>query len=310
MLDFSGSFREVLGRTLVDIGMIYRDLYVVDTDLSKSTKSHYFKERYPDRFIQVGISEQDAIGTAAGLAIGGKIPLIISYSMFIMRGWEQIRNTIARDSLNVKIIGTHSGLSDFLDGASHQCLEDIGLMRILPNFKVVSPSDIISTKSLLRQVIDLDGPAYIRLGRDNATKIYEEEDEVILGKANILMDGEDLTLVSHGSMTPIALEVSKLLRRRGYRARVVDMHTIKPLDREVLKDVDNPIFVIEDHSVYCGLGSAIAEYLSMTSPKYVFRLGIEDRFGVGELNYIDLLRYMGLTPEQLSKKILVILNGL
>ena len=310
MLNFTGSFRKALGEALVTLGEINRNIFVIDTDLSKSTRSSIFQKRFPDRFIQVGISEQDAIGMAAGLAIGGKIPIIVSYSMFILRGWEQIRNTVARDNLNVKIVGTHSGLSDFRDGSSHQCFEDIGLTRILPNFKVISPSDEVSTKSLIRQAVEEYGPTYIRLGRDNTNKIYIDEEDVELGKGSVLRDWGDIVLISHGSMTSISLIVADMLERDGYKAGVIDMHTIKPLDRELLKRIDTPIFVIEDHSIYCGLGSAIAEFISTYRPRYVFRLGIEDRFGSGERTYTDLLRFMGLTPEELFKKIRVVMDGI
>ncbi len=307
------SFREAFGETLSELGDTFKNLVVLDTDLSKSTKTIYFAKRFPDRFIQLGISEQDAVGTASGLAIGGKIPVLAVYSMFLMRAWEQIRNTIARDNLNVKIIGTHSGLSDYMDGASHQCFEDIALMRILPNFTVVSPSDIISTKSLLKQILGFRGPVYMRLGRDNSTKLYEDEDEIILGRANLLMEGGDITMVSHGAMTQYTVEAAKILSKDGYSINVIDMHTIKPLDREILNRrgiSSTPIFVVEDHSIYGGLGSAIAEYISNANPRYVFRIGVEDRFGVGAKNYLDLLKHMGLTPENIVEKVRVILNGI
>lgn len=313
MMAFNNSFREAIGRALVDAGEAYKKLIVIDTDLSVSTRSIYFAERFPDRFIQVGISEQDAVGTAAGLAIGGKIPVIISYAMFLLRGWEQIRNTVARDNLNVKIVGTHSGLSDYLDGSSHQCLEDIALMRVIPNFTVVSPADQVATYSLFMQQLEVNGPTYLRLGRDNASTIYTDEGEVTLGKANVLVDGDDITIISHGAMVSIALQTSRLLRNKGIRARVIDMHTIKPMDINTLMDACTeapPIFVIEDHNIIGGLGGAITEAISDTKPVLVIRIGIEDRFGTGTTSYENLLEYFGFTPQKLVDKIMGVLNGI
>ncbi len=310
----SMSFRDSFGEVLLELGGIYRNLVVVDTDLSKSTRTSYFARKYPERFIQVGISEQDAIGTASGLAIGGKIPILAVYSMFLMRGWEQIRNTISRDNLNVKIVGTHSGLSDYMDGASHQCFEDIALMRVLPNFVIASPSDIVSTRSLFKQIIGLRGPAYFRLGRDNSSKkIYETEDDVRLGKSNVLCDGNDIAIISYGAIVQNVLDASNVLKKRGITATVVDMHTIKPLDTKILNRLSNkktPLFVVEDHSIYGGLGSAVTEYLSESNPTRVFRLGIEDKFGIGELSYERLLDVMGFTPQKIADKIEVRYNAL
>ena len=297
---------------LVDAGEAFRNLIVIDVDVARSTRTVYFAERYPNRFIQLGISEQDAIGTAAGFAISGKIPVLAGFSMFLLRGWEQIRNTIARDNLNVKIVGTHSGLSDYLDGSSHQCLEDIALMRVLPNMMVVSPSDIVSTRSLLYQILESQGPVYFRLGRDNATEIYSDEDDVKLGDINILVDGSDLTLLSHGSMTSICLEVASILRKRGIYARVLDSHTIKPLDVDKVLDAAieaSPIFVVEDHSVYGGLGSTVSEFLSEKRPTSIFLFGIRDRFGSGSKTYLDLLKFFGFLPEDIANRIEVVLNG-
>ena len=307
------SFRETFGRTLVEIGYANRNLVVIDTDLARSTRTIYFWREFPDRFIQVGISEQDAIGTAAGLAIGGKTPLVACYAMFVMRGWEQIRNTIARDNLNVKIVGTHSGLSDYLDGGSHQCFEDIALTRILPNFTVVAPSDTASTASLLKQIIDSKGPAYMRLGRDNAYDIYKDEDEVRLGKANILNEGRDIAIFTYGSMTGIVLETFKILRRRGIDPYIIDMHTLKPIDKDVITwiaDLDIPIFTVEDHNIFGGLASIIADVLTTYKPSKIYRIGIEDRFGTGEISYERLLDYFKLTPKHIADKIEVTLNGL
>jgi transketolase len=308
----SGSFREAFGEALVEAGEVIKDLVVIDTDVASSTRTIYFAKRFPDRFIQVGISEQDAAGTAAGLAIAGKIPVLVAYSMFLLRSWEQIRNTIARDNINVKLVGTHSGLSDYLDGSSHQCLEDVALMRVLPNMTVVSPSDEVSTRSLLHQILGFRGPTYFRLGRDNAPSVYEDEDDVEVGKANVLVDGGDLTIISCGALVSVALEAAKRLRGGGLRVRVIDMHTIKPLDVSVVERAARdapPIFTLEEHNVYGGLGSAVAEVLSERLPTRICRLGVGNEFGTGGRSYEELLQYFRLTPEYIVEKIRVVLDG-
>lgn len=305
------SFREAFGEILVETGSVIKNLVVIDTDVAKSTKTIYFANSFPERFIEIGISEQDAVGTAAGLALAGKIPVVAAFSMFIMRSWEQIRNTVSRDNINVKIVGTHAGLSDYLDGASHQCLEDIALMRVLPNMTIVSPSDITSTKALFQQILEFNGPAYFRLGRDNANDIYKDEDEVKLNKANILIDGDDLTLVSYGSLVSTCVKVSKILKARGYKSRVIDFHTLKPLDTNMILKAAmeaSPIFVIEEHNVYGGLGSAITEFISQKNPTKIFIFGIPDRFGLGAYSYEELLDYFGLTPVKLVNRIEEIMN--
>jgi transketolase len=311
MIDELGSFRIALARTLLELGESIRNMVVIDTDVARSTKTIYFAEKYPHRFIQVGISEQDAVGTAVGLSLSGKLPIIVAYSMFILRGWEQIRNTIARDNLNIKVIGTHAGISDYLDGSSHQCFEDIALMRILPNMKVIAPADEIATASLLIQMTEEYGPTYFRIGRDNAYKIYEDDDQLRLHKANILRDGEDATIISYGPLLYTALKAADELNRKEISIRVIDMHTIKPLDERIIIKAANEtgvVIVIEDHNIYGGLGSAVAELLSTKRPIPVYRIGIEDRFGTGAGDYYELLNFLGLTTDELSKKIMVILN--
>lgn len=306
-----GSFREAFGEALVEAGEIIKNLVVIDTDVANSTKTIYFAKRFPDRFIQVGISEQDAVGIAIGLALAGKIPVLTAFSMFIMRGWEQIRNTIARDNINVKIVGTHSGLSDYLDGGSHQCLEDVALMRVLPNMTVIAPSDEISTKSLFYQILEFKGPAYFRLGRDNVYNIYEREDDVTIFKANVLRDGEDITIISYGSFVSLSLRTADILSRQDIDVRVIDSHTIKPLDiTTILKAAKetNTIFVLEEHNIHGGLGSAIAEMLAEKYPTKLYILGIPDVFGTGGRSYEEVLEYFNFTPEKIAYKISGVLD--
>jgi len=306
------SVREEFGRLLVEMGRERGDLVVVDADVSISTKTALFAKIFPERFIQVGISEQDLVSTAAGLALGGLTPVVCTFAAFLMRGWEQIRNIIARARLNVKIVGTHSGLSDYFDGSSHQCFEDIGLMRILPNVTVVSPADALSLRKLFRKSVELKVPVYLRLGRDHNFKIYEDENSVKLGEISILEDGKDAVMISTGAMVGVALLASKILKRKGYSVGVADVHTIKPLDEYTLIKLAQKtglLFTLEDHNIYCGLGSAVAELLSEKYPVPVIRMGLRDKFGRSSLNFFKLLDYVGLSPRRVAEKVEGVLNG-
>ncbi|ASJ16264.1 transketolase [Thermococcus chitonophagus] len=299
------SFREAFGRALVEIGRKNDKVVVIDADVKGSTKTIYFEKAFPERFIQVGISEQDMIGTAAGLAIAGKIPVASAFASFLMRAWEQIRNTVARDNLNVKIVSTHSGFSDHMDGSSHQCLEDIALMRVLPNMTVVVPADAYATKVLLEQVIEHEGPVYMRLGRDYAPRVYREGDEIELGRASVLREGSDILLVATGVMVSVALEVAEKLAKAGIDASVVDMHTIKPFDEETLLKLAKPVnavITLEEHTIYGGLGGAVAEVLSEKMPKRVIRIGTTE-FGRSSRDYLSLLDRYGLTADKVYDKI-------
>ena len=297
------SFRDELGKALIDAGELFNDLVLLDVDVCSSTRTDKFAMRFPNRFIQLGISEQDAMSTAAGLAISGKVPVVVGFSMFLLRAWEQIRNTISRDCLNVKIIGTHSGLSDHWDGSSHQCLEDIALMRVLPNFTVVCPADAVSMRKLLFQIIELDGPAYMRVGRDNSPDIYSDEKDITLGKAEILADGNDITLLSCGPTVDLCLKASEELKERGIGARVLDMHTINPLDEiSLLKAAreTNGFIVVEEHRRKGGLAGEISEFLSERMPSRVVRIGV-DGFGRTAPSYEMLLDFLGLTVESIVR---------
>ncbi|AEC51240.1 transketolase c-terminal protein [Pyrococcus sp. NA2] len=303
------SFREAFGQALVDIGRRNEKIVVVDADVKKSTKTIYFEKEFPERFIQVGISEQDMIGTAAGLAIAGKIPVVSAFAVFLMRAWEQIRNTVARDNLNVKIIATHSGFSDYLDGSSHQCLEDIALMRVLPNMKVVVPADAYATRVLLEQIVEDEGPAYMRIGRDYAPRVYDGE-ELRLGHANVLREGSDVLIISAGVMVSMALRAAEILRGKGIEAGVVDVHTVKPLDEGTLTRLArkvNLVVTAEEHSIYGGLGGAVAELLSEKVPRRVIRIGTST-FGRSSRDYLSLLERYGLTAEAISSKIMEVLK--
>jgi len=306
------SFREAFGQALLELGEQVRDLVVVDADVFKSTRTLYFAKKFSERFITVGISEQDLVDVAAGLALGGKIPVASTYAMFMMRGWEQIRNTIARDHLNVKLIATHAGLSDYLDGSSHQCLEDVALMRVIPGMTVLVPADDIATRQLLFQsVINHKGPLYMRLGRDNAYRVYNNESELLIGRAQLLKEGSDVSIIANGVMVSIALEVATLLKEKKISAEVMDMHTVKPLDITALihtASKTGKVVTIEEHNIIGGLGSAVSEVLSEHKPVLIKRIGIPDIFGTAGRSYEELLSYFGLVSERISKIIEVFVN--
>jgi len=298
------SFREAFGRALVELGKENEKIVVVDADVKSSTKTIYFERAFPERFVQVGISEQDMVSTAAGLAIAGKIPVVSAFAAFLMRAWEQIRNTVARDNLNVKLIPTHSGFSDHMDGSSHQCLEDIALMRVLPNMTVVVPADAPSVPVLLKEVVEHEGPVYMRLGRDHAPRVYERP-ELELGRASVLREGSDVLLVANGVMVSVALEVAKALEERNVEAGVIDMHTVKPLHEKTLVRMArkvNTVITMEEHSVYGGLGGAVAEVLSERLPRRVIRIGTTD-FGRSSRDYFALLKRYGLTADAVVRRI-------
>ena len=303
-----GSYRRALGEALVEAGKASSSVVVLDADTPRSTGTLAFAEAFPDRFFNVGISEQDLVGTAAGLAVAGKIPVAAAFAVFLMRAWEQIRNTVARDGLNVKLVGTHSGLSDYMDGSSHQCLEDIALTRVLPGFTVVAPADTVATKKIVLEVVlEHKGPVYVRLGRDNAHKIYDSSEEFPIGGSNTLRDGSDVVVFSYGAMLGVALEAARVLEEKGVSIGVVDVYTLKPLDVDNvirLARRANLVVTLEDHSVHGGLGSIIAETLAEHAPRKLVRIGVRDRFGASSRSYVELLEYMGLTPDKVASRIM------
>ena len=310
---FRGSYRRALARSLVELGNRVEELVVLDADTASSTGSMEFSRRFPERFINVGISEQDLIGTAAGVAIAGLRPVAIGFSSFIMRAWEQIRNTVSRDSLSVTIIGTHAGLSDYRDGASHQALEDVALMRVLPGFSVVVPADETATSQLVRVLVeDLRGPSYMRIGRDNAPRVYERGEEFRIGGCKVLEDGGDAVVFSMGAMVGVALEASRLLRRRGLSVGVVDVYSVKPVDEQCIVGRSRGaglVVTLEEHSIYGGLGGLVSEVLSEKMPRRVHRIGVRDSFGTSAGSYEELLRFMGLDPCSVANSIAGVVSG-
>ena len=297
------STRQAYGEALVELGQINKDVVVLDADLTKSTKTNLFQEKFPERHFNVGIAEADLIGTAAGLATCGKVAFASTFAMFAAgRGFEQIRNTVAYPKLNVKIAPTHAGISVGEDGGSHQSVEDIALMRSIPGMVVLSPADAVETKKMVFAAAEYNGPVYIRMGRLDVDTIFDEATyDFQIGIANTLRDGKDVTIAATGLMTAEALKTADILAQEGISVRVINVGTIKPLDGEtILKAAQETKFIItaEEHSVIGGLGSAVSEFLSEVHPTKVKKLGIYDKFGQsGKAN--ELLEKYELTAAKL-----------
>ena len=297
--------RESFGKALVEIKN--EKIIVLDADVDSSTKTEFFKQKYPERFLEIGISEADMIGTAAGLATCGKIPVASTFAAFATgRCYDQIRNSIAYPNLNVKIVGTHSGITVGEDGATHQMLEDISLMRSLPNMTVISPSDDTSTRELLKEAIKYEGPVYIRLSRIKTPIIYAEDTKFKIGKGIQIGNGQDGTIFASGDLLWEAIEIQDRLIEKGIEIRVVDIHTIKPIDKDIIiKNAKETglLFSLEDHSIIGGLGSAISEVLTDEHPKKLIRYGISDSFGKSGTAE-ELVKYFELDVDSIYNKML------
>lgn len=277
------STRQAYGDTLVKLGAENQNIIVFDADLSKSTMTAGFKEAYPDRFFNAGIAEANMMGMAAGLAFSGKTVFASTFAMFAAgRAYEIIRNSIGYPRANVKICATHAGITVGEDGASHQCVEDLALMNVIPGMTVVHPADGVSTEKLLRQVAALDGPVYVRLGRLAVPVVYEGTAEVVLGKASTLREGTDHTVIACGIMVNEALQAAETLAADGINVRVLDMHTIKPIDEEAIVKAateTKSLITAEEHSVIGGLGSAVASVAARMCPTRIAMVGVQDQFG-------------------------------
>lgn len=298
--------RQSYGEELVSLGEKNDNIVVLDADLSTATKTNIFAEKFPDRFIDVGIAEQNLMGIAAGLAAYGKVPFVSTFAVFAAgRAYDQIRNSICYPKLNVKICATHAGLTVGEDGATHQMLEDLSLMRTLPNMTVISPSDDTQTRWAIEEVAKLDGPVYVRLARAATPVIYDENQKFEIGKMIQLGEGTDATVFATGVMVAEALKAQEELAKEGINIRVVDVHTIKPIDREkIIKCAKETkkIITIEDHSIIGGLGSAICEVLAEEYPTKVIRMGMKDVFGKsGKAD--QLLKYFKMDSEALIEEI-------
>ena len=274
---------QAYGEALVELGKEYDNLVVMDADLSGSTKTGMFAKEYPDRFFNMGIAEQNMYGVASGLALSGKIVCASTFAMFATgRAFEIIRNSIGYTGANVKICASHAGITVGEDGASHQTFEDIALMRTIPGMMVVNPSDAVAAKKLLRQIVEVEGPCYFRVGRAAVPVFYNEEDEITLGKGNQIRDGKDATIIATGIMVNEAFEAAKTLAEEGIDVKVIDIHTIKPIDEEIIikaAQETGSIVTAEEHGVIGGLGDAVAQVVVKNCPCKMAMVGQQDTYG-------------------------------
>lgn len=298
--------RQSFGEALKELGAENDNIVVLDADLAGATKTEIFAKAYPDRFFDIGIAECNEIGIASGMATCGKIPFAASFAVFIAgRAYDQIRSSVCYPNLNVKICGTHSGLTVGEDGATHQMLEDISLMRTLPNIKIFSPADDIETKWAVKEAAKIEGPVYIRLCRLATPVIYNSNEKFEVGKAKCFGDGTDATIFATGAMVSKAIEVQELLAKEKVYIRVVDFCSIKPIDREIILKCakeTNKLISLEDHSIYGGLGDTISDVLIEEYPKKLIKMGTKNEFGrSGKAE--EVLKYFGLTIENIINKV-------
>ena len=297
--------RQSYGEALLELGKENKDIVVLDADLSTATKTNIFAKEFPDRFFDMGIAEANMIGTAAGLSTTGKIPYASTFAVFAAgRAYDQIRNSVCYPNLNVKICATHAGITVGEDGATHQMLEDISLMRTLPNMTVISTSDDIQTKWAVKGISKIKGPVYLRLARMKTGQIYDENQTFEIGKAVQIGEGTDATVFATGITVEQALIAKEKLKEKGIDIRVVDIHTIKPIDKEMIikcAKETKKLISIEDHSIIGGLGTAISEVLTEECPTKIERLGINDTFGKsGKAE--ELMKYFHITADDIVNK--------
>ncbi len=299
--------RQSYGEALAELGEINKNVVVLDADLAGATKTNIFAKKFPDRFFDMGISEQDMISTAAGISTTNKIPYASTFAVFACgRAYDQIRNSVCYPNLNVKICATHCGITVGEDGATHQMLEDINMMRALPNMTVISTSDDIQTKWAVKEISKIKGPVYLRLSRLATPVIYNDNTNFEIGKGIQFGEGTDATVISTGVTVAEALKAQETLKLQGKNIRVVDMHTIKPIDKDIIikcSKETKKIITIEDHSIIGGLGTAVCEVLSENYPIKVERMGIKDTFGKsGKAE--ELMKFFEITSEDIIKKVL------
>lgn len=281
--DINGATRDGFGKALLDIGEENRNVVVLSADLTESVRAHWFKEKYPDRFVSHGVAEQDMISAAAGLALSGKVAFACTFGAFASgRAWDQVRVSVAYMNLNVNIAGSHGGISVGEDGATHQALEEIALMRIIPNMTVVVPADAGEAYIATKQAVDIPGPVYLRLGRSKVPSVGDMKGFKI-GKANTVIDGSDISIVACGHLVHTAMEAARELKEKNISARVINLHTPKPIDRETIIKAacdTGAVLTVEEHTIYGGMGSAVAEIIVQECPVPMKIMGIADRFGV------------------------------
>ncbi|MCL2485718.1 MAG: transketolase family protein [Endomicrobia bacterium] len=294
------------GEALVELGKRDPKIFVLGADTASSVAINGFQEKFPDRFINVGIAETNLIGMAAGLAVAGFIPFAATYGVFASgRPWEQIRTTVCYSNLNVKIGGSHSGLMVGPDGATHQALEEIAIMRCLPEMKVIVPCDLVETRKATMASAYINGPVYIRYGREHIPIITKEEDVFEIGKANILRDGKDVAIMACGTMVYEALSAAEILDKKGIKARVINIHTVKPIDEKAIIDAAKEcgaIVTAEEHQIFAGFGSAVAEVVVRNCPVPMEFVGINDTFGESGEPY-DLMAKYGLKDVNIAQTV-------
>jgi transketolase len=294
------SQRIAYGEALVELGKANSNVVVLEADLGKSTMSYMFEQAFPERYFEMGIAEQNMASTAAGLSLVGKIPFINTFAVFVSgRSYDQIRQTISIAKLNVKICGSSSGLSDFGDGSTHQDVEDMAIMRAIPNMTVLVPVDAVEIKKMVRAMAEYSGPVYIRINRSELPVLTPEAGKYEIGKLYPVKDGKDVVVFANGVMVSKALEAAEILEREGVSVKVVNVSTVKPLDREAVTALAKGcqgVVTAEEHSIVGGLGGAIAEVLRLEVKPVEF-VGIRDTFGTSAANYHDLLEYYGLTAQ-------------
>ena len=294
--------RDALGEEVLELGMQHKDVYVVDCDVAKSCKTLEFAEKLPQQHVNVGIAEQNAVDIAAGLATTGKVPFVVTYAIFgSMRACEQIRQECCYTKLNVKILCSHGGLTPANDGASHQCIEDMGVLRTIPGMTVIMPADYYAAKKLIAKAYAYHGPVYLRFTRDAIPCIYSENDDFEIGKAKKIREGEDVSVFANGDTVNIAYEAVEELKDKGIHASLYDFHTIKPLDVDAVKSEirkTGKIITVEDHNIINGLGSAVCEVVAEEGKGIVARIGVLDQFGESA-PYSELLKKNGITKENI-----------
>ena len=295
--------REAFGKALVELADSY-DFVVMDADLAEATKTGIFKKAYPERFIDTGIAEGNMISTAAGIATCGIPVFAASFAMFSSgRAFEQVRNSVCYPKLNVKVVGTHGGISVGEDGATHQCIEDISLMRTIPGMVVINPCDAIEAKQAVKAALEHNGPVYLRFCRLATENIHNDDFKFEIGKGVEVKDGNDVTIVATGIVLEFALKAAEILKAEGISARVVDIHTIKPIDKDIIVKAakeTGAIVTVEEHNVYGGLGSAVAEVVCEEKPVPVLRVGVQDKFGTSG-KPAELFELYNITPEYIAQ---------
>lgn len=299
------------GDTLIELAANKPELIVLDSDVAKSTGTIQFKSAFPNRFINVGIAEQNMVGIAAGLATCGKLPFIATFGVFSsMRAVEQLRNAICYTNLNVKVAGTHAGIETGEDGATHQAIEDIAILRSIPNIKLVVPSSPIATNYLTKLAADIHGPVYLRFGKANAVELYKKGDEFPFGGSKQLRKGKDVTIFAIGNMVEVAVTVADLLKQEGISVRVIDMYSLKPYDEQVILKAANEtkaLITLEDHSIIGGLGAIVGEAIAGKVCLPLVKLGINDTFGRSGTKE-ELFELFGFTPQAVAKAVKDVLS--